>query len=503
MDLLGHGSRKPRWLQPIDAVALPCRKRTGRALILAVSTSLVWTGVAFAQDRVVTEVTERDAHREFGYTPMKDGVRLAYVVWRPKKEGRYPVLLRYTAYAEDALTFAQVKAYLDAGYAVVGANIRGSGCSEGENFVPFLANEGPDGAQIVEWAGVQPWSTGNVGMVGISYASDVQWLVGAEQPPHLKALSIAGSSASDYRDWLMVGGQFQQFMVGDWGLIGQESGARAGAERRIKEWGDKECAQILAGRKPHDFYYQVQQHPLQDEWWEGAGRGKERVAARITVPTMLMAGLQDDATNPAAAARGFAHLLPKVTHKKLVYTNGGHGAPATAPVAQETIRWMDRWLKGVNNGVDKEPPVKIFWETRIPNADFGDRYPVSSEQLARAVPGWTTTYANWPVPNLQRTTFYLTGDAKLSRTQPGASPDQGVRNYLYPTGTERVGSNKQFALAPESIGSLSYRTDPMTADMALLGNPEKKSRSILALRRPIRISWRHSRTSTLRATLYI
>lgn len=461
--------------QAVGVVAVSPRKQ-GRAwlfssLLLAIAGLAAGSTVAIAQG-AASVPAESKAHRDYGYIAMKDGVKLAYVVWRPTKEGRYPVLLRYTAYYESALTLAQVKEYVDAGYAVVGANIRGSGCSEGENFVPFLANEGPDGAQIVEWAGVQSWSTGNVGMIGQSYASDVQWLVGAEQPSHLKALSIAGSSASDYRDWLMLGGQFHQSMVGDWALLTQERMARVGAERRIKEWGDKKCVAILAKQKPHDFFYEAQQHPLQDEWWEAPGRGKERVATRITVPTMLTAGLQDDATNPAAAARGFAHLLPKVTHKRLVYTNGGHDASYTGPIVQETIRWMDRWVKGINNGVDKELPVKLFWESRIPGADFSDDYYVPVAQLARAVPGWTTTYANWPVPNLERTTFYLTNDAQLSLAQPTPSPDQGARSYLYPTGTELPGSNKSFALAPEPIGSLSYRTDPMTADMALLGNPE-------------------------------
>ncbi|RUV06016.1 MULTISPECIES: CocE/NonD family hydrolase [unclassified Mesorhizobium] len=420
----------------------------------------------------VNGLTEQDVHREHGYVQMSDGARLAYVVWRPRREGRYPVLFQYAAYEDGALTFAMAKEYLEAGYALIGANIRGSGCSEGENFIPFSSNEGPDGAQIVEWAGEQPWSTGNVGMIGNSYSAGVQWLVGAERPPHLKALSIAGSSLSMYRDWLMVGGMFHQYAIGQWGLVDQECSARIGAERRIKEWGDKECELTLARYKPNGLYDQARQHPLQDDWWERTGVSRERAAPLITVPTMLIAGLQDEYSNPASAGRAFAHLLPKVAHKKLIYINGGHSAVEQAPVVNERIRWMDHWVKGVDNGVDKEAPVTVFWETRLPCAEFSRDYNISREQFSRAVPGWTTTYADWPVPNLQRTTFYLTGDAKLSPTQPVARPDQGVRNYLYPTGTELVGSNTQFGLTPVSSGTLHYRTDPMTEDTALLGNPE-------------------------------
>lgn len=467
-------SKEFRSFQPENVVAFHRQKQRGIELlfasILAVSTWTVGVEDAFAQERTGSGLNEENAHRELGYVLMKDGVRLAYVVWRPRTEGRFPVLLQYTAYAESALTFSQVKPYLDAGYAVVGANIRGSGCSEGDGFVPFLPNEGPDGAQIVQWAGRQTWSTGNVGMVGNSYSGDTQWLVAAERPSHLRALAIAGSSASDYRDWLMVGGMFH-VGIGSWGLVSQERSAQAGAERRIK-WGDKECERVTATRKTHDWYYQVRQHPLQDDWWEQTGLSKEHVAPLITVPTMLTAGLQDDATNPAAASRGFAHLLPNVKHKRIVYTNGGHSSAAFPTMVQERIRWMDRWVKGVRNGIDKEPPVKILWETRIPNADFSRGYGVSSEEIRQATPGWTTTYESWPPPNLRPTTFYLARDAKLNRAPPETSLDEGVRSYFYPAGTELVGSNQQFALAPESMGTLSYRTDPMAADMALLGNPE-------------------------------
>lgn len=418
------------------------------------------------------ELAEQDVHREHGYIKMNDGAQLAYVVWRPSKEGRFPVLLQYSVYADGGLPFSEAEPYLAAGYAVIGANARGSGCSEGENFVPFQPNEGPDGAQIVEWAGVQLWSTGKVGMIGNSNAGNMQLLVAAERPPHLKALCIAGCSVSNYRDCGVVGGMFQAHYFGGWALFGQEDLARIGAERRIKEWGDQEGEQRVARYKPHGLYSTLLQHPLQDDWWEGASRSKEHVAPLISVPTMLVAGLQDEAASPASAGRLFAHLLPNVRHKKLIYTNGGHEADELAPIFNERIRWLDHWLKELDNGVDKEPPVTVLWETQVPGADFSRDYRISREELSRAAPAWTTTYADWPVPNLQRTTFYLTNDAMLSRTPPPAQSDHGVRNYLYPTGTELVGSNAQFALTPEATGSLNYRTDPMTTDMVLLGNPE-------------------------------
>jgi len=71
--------------------------------------------------------TENGAYREYSYLPMKDGTRIAYVVWRPEQAGRYPCVLNYSAYDQSGAPFDRVKRYLDAGYAYIGANVRGTG----------------------------------------------------------------------------------------------------------------------------------------------------------------------------------------------------------------------------------------------------------------------------------------------------------------------------------------------------------------------------------------
>ncbi|WP_456761235.1 CocE/NonD family hydrolase [Bradyrhizobium sp. USDA 4011] len=192
-------------------------------------------------------------------------------------------------------------------------------------------------------------------------------------------------------------------------------------------------------------------------------------SASEAAPTLLISGLQDDQTeNASSNGFAFAHLLPNVKNKRLIVTNGGHPAAKLAPVAAETIRWFDHWLKGIDNGVDKEA-VTVFWETQIPGVDFSKHYQISPEESSRAVPAWTSTYADWPIPNLKHIAFYLTGDAKLSTSI--SQSERKERKYLYPAGTELVGSNLQFALVPTPRGSLQYRTDPMADDMTLLGNP--------------------------------
>ena len=387
---------------------------------------------------------------------MKDGVRLAYVVWRPKQDGRYPTLVSYSPYTTGGVGFDTVRPYLEHGYAYVGANIRGTSCSEGE-YGLWHANEGPDGAQIVEWAGTQPWSTGNVGMVGLSYPGHTQIMTAALRPPHLKAIAASGLTASSYRDIWMPGGIFNVGMTGWWAFDAQPRLARTAAEARVT-WGDDRCEEIRLKQKANPAYYEVLQHPTLDGWWKV--RDLETIVERVNVPTLIMHGWQDQETVSSGPPLLFKML--KVANKKMILQPGGHSAGERDIDRAQAIRWMDRWLKGEDNGIDKEQPVTVFWEVKDELVG----------ETRRSTPAWTTTHSGWPVPEVQRSTFYMTSDGKLSRERPGATPDNGVRTYLYPTGTELVGNNEQFAVKTRPVGMLVYQTEPMTEDTTILGLPE-------------------------------
>ena len=411
---------------------------------------------AAAAPAAAQELTEQDVYREIGYVPMKDGVRLAYVVWRPKQDGRYPTLVSYSPYTTAGVPFDTVRPYLEHGYAYVGANIRGTSCSEGE-YGLWHANEGPDGAQLIEWAGTQPWSTGNVGMVGLSYPGHTQIMTAALRPPHLKAIAPSGLTASSYRDIWMPGGIFNVGMTGWWAFDAQPGAARRAAENR-NQWGDDRCEGILLEQKANPAFYEVQQHPTLDDWWKA--RDLETIIGQVNVPTLIMHGWQDQETVSSGPVLLFQML--QVANKKMILQSGGHGAGERDIDRAQAIRWMDRWLKGEDNGIDREPPVTVFWEVRDDEVDGTQRY----------TPAWTTTHAAWPVPEGQRSTFYMTAEGTLTRERPGRSQDNGVRGYLYPTGTETVGTNEQFAVTTRPIGRLVYQSEPMTEDLTILGLPQ-------------------------------
>jgi putative CocE/NonD family hydrolase len=373
-------------------------------------------------------------------------------------------VFHYSPYGTDAAPFEIARRFLEAGYVYLGANMRGTGCSEGvdmEGGGSRAATVGRDGAEVVEWAAAQRWSDGNVGMIGTSYAGELQLAVAANHPPHLKAIVPSGISASDYRESYMPGGMFHMGGMGWWTVALQPKLADSAERTRIAA-GDTECAAIRAKQPPQRAYWDVKEHPLQDAWWKE--RSGEAVAGAITVPTLVLMGWQDE-WNLNAGTRLFELL--RALHKKIILQNGGHGVGASGPPGYamdqaEMMRWLDRWLKGLKNGVENEPAVTVLWEVK-------DTLPTDG---SRATVGWTTTYAGWPVPGIQHQTLYLTPDGLLSRQPPALRPDQGERGYLYPAGTELVGSNEQFSLAPFDMGTLNYRSEPMATDVAMLGMPK-------------------------------
>lgn len=416
------------------------------------------------------DLADSDLARDIGYVPMKDGTRIAYISYHPKT-GHYPTVFLYDPYTASASPFSLAKPYLEAGYGFVGANFPATGCSEGviESWVDgFDHKVGLYGAEVVEWIAKQSWSNGNVGMIGNSSSGTLQFWVAAEQPPHLKAI-VASGVEDGYEDCFCLGGMLQLQTAAGWSLGAEFVSQASGAEDRIRA-GDTECAVIRGSNRQvikRSFFDEVRKHPLKDEWWDSAYLARHEVAGKVTVPTMLIAAWQDTYGGAAReSARVFTQLLPNVEHKKLVLMNGDHliGQPGTEAYRQvddERMKFLDRWVKGVPTGVEQDPSVTVYWEVSEPDGD-----PKNS------VAGWVTRHKTWPETSVERATYYLTADARISPLKPSAEPNEGSRAYLYPTGTELHGNNLQFAIQPYKDGVLNYRTAAATSDMVLLGNPE-------------------------------
>ncbi|MGB9465885.1 MAG: CocE/NonD family hydrolase [Candidatus Acidiferrum sp.] len=355
--------------------------------------------------------------------PMRDGVVLRADVILPIATGRFPTLVYRTPYGKqfalkEGGTFEKAVAR---GYAVVIQDVRGRYASDGD-FLPYQ-NEGHDGFDTIEWAARQPWSDGNVGTFGLSYPGAVQWLAAVENPPHLKAM-VPAMTFSTPRNFFYSGGVFDGSWL-DWiwfniapdarrrkNLPGPQTRKEAAASwkqdhERIQNFLPLRDLPDLKQVAP--FYYDWLSHLPADSWWDWAElRNKyDRVHAAV----LNFSGWYDEAYGPDGATTNFNGLLaarrnekdPR-THTMIgPWTHGGQdesksgerdfGPAAPIDYDELILRWMDHYLRGLDNGVDREKPVRLFV--------MGDN-------------AWRDE-DSWPLTRAKETSYFLNADAPASR----------------------------------------------------------------------------------------
>ena len=321
---------------------------------------------------------------------MRDGVVLRADVLLPAAGGKFPVLIYRTPYGKERApkewtTFGKAVAR---GYAVVIQDVRGRYASDGE-FDPYK-NEGRDGYDTIEWAATQPWSNGNVGTFGLSYPGAVQWLAAIESPPHLKAM-VPAMTFSTPRNFFYSGGVFDGSWI-DWiwfniapdiraikNVPGPKTNREAAAAWKTEH---TRLQNFLPLRDLPDFkdvapfYYEWLAHPPADPWWDWAElRGKYD---RVHCAVLNISGWYDEAYGPDGATTNFNGLLaarkgekdPRTqtiigawTHGELEQTKAGDidfGPAAKVDYDEIILRWMDHCVKGTDNGVERQKPVRIF-----------------------------------------------------------------------------------------------------------------------------------------------
>lgn len=386
------------------------------------------------------------AVRELGYLALRDGTRLSYVAYYPRDAKARPVLLTFTPYGGGSLDERDARPYLDRGYAFVGVDIRGTNCSTGR-FSLFDPVLGDDGKQVVETIGARRWSNRSVGMIGMSYPGHTQIFTAARHPKYLKAIAPGAVTADVWREAFAAQGLFNTAMTGGWafGISHREL-----AERRVA-WGDTECDLDRAAGQFAPAFDEVKDHLLVDDW--RTPRRLDSHIADVAIPTMIVGAWQDHVTQ----STGAIHLYRKLrAPRRLLMQTGGHFVYNDRDIVrEEVLRWMDHWLMGKANGVEKEP-VKIFWEVH--------------DRGGKATPNWTSVHSGWPDPAVRPAAYFLTGDGALAPQASAGAPAR--RSYVSPSATEFTGDNIQFALAPQPSGSLFYRTAPMERDTAILGLPQ-------------------------------
>ena len=437
---------------------------------------------------------------------MRDGATLYADVFRPDAAGRFPALITRTPYdktspANRTGTLDVVRAAMN-GYAAVVQDVRGRYASDGD-FYTFV-NEINDGYDSIEWLASQPWCTGKVGTFGISYVGATQWLAAKSKPPSLAAIA-PGFTAHDYHEgWTWQGGAFElgfnlSWAIGalssaNWGKISAQLGLGADDLSKLIAAKDSLCggfSHLPLSDMPHlkdglaPYYYDWIAHPEYDDYWKNVCIQESH--SDIAIPAFNVGGWYDiflggtisnytgmRANGASHAARSGQRLLigPWIHSGAPLnvsgeYNFGTRSAAAAIDLAGAFLRYYDHHLKGEDNGVADEKPVRIF---------------------VMGVNEWRYEDA-WPLERAQPTPYYLhsggrantlNGDGALT---PEAPADEPTDSYLYnpanpvPTSGGGLCCDPAF-MAPGAYDQrpietrpdvLVYSTPPMERDTEVTG----------------------------------
>jgi uncharacterized protein len=352
---------------------------------------LISTASALAQNPTLDELGKFTIERNVAM-PTRDGVVLRADIIRPRSSGSYPTLVYRTPYGKhNAIReFSIFRKALDRGYALVLQDVRGRYASEGD-FYAYL-HEGKDGYDTIEWAAHQPWSNGNIGTFGLSYPGAVQWLAAIENPPHLKAMAPF-MTFSTPRNFFYSGGVFDgSWLEWIWDNIAPDIRVKKNLpgprtyEEALATWStDHQRMQTFLPmedlpdlKQIAPFYYDWLKHPAWDSWWNWAELRDKYTCVHAAV--LNLSGWYDETYGPDGATTNFNGLLttrrgqadpatrtiigPWVHGVESTETPkaGDRQFPAHAVIDYDetVLSWMDHYLRGVDNGVDREKPVRLF-----------------------------------------------------------------------------------------------------------------------------------------------
>jgi predicted acyl esterase len=387
----------------------------GRRVKLLLLTAVATAGLATSAraDTTMADVT----------IPASDGVNLVGDVILPADgKGRYPVVIDMEPYGRSSST-----AYVDHGYARINTDVRGSGKSGGALCLLCL-REQKDVYDVVEWAARQPWSNGHVALYGYSYSAITSLLGAALRPPHLDAVVVGHPPTDPYRDVVWHNGLYDQAFIGGW-FAGQTATQAVGLGPQPQ----------YLDRAQQQFAVETAEIP-----YDGPVYRERSVLAKmghIKAPVYAWSGFHD------MYSRGDLRLIDGLAskHKLLVIDASTHhgtgqagevGAPyddgsgpglSSAPPKGEDQAWLDRFVKGVHNGIAKRPRVRFM--------DLGDR-------TWHAARRWTSVGKR---PQSLYLSAARSGTASLS-------PNDGTLAATVPTG--RASYQDSYVYTPTSGASI-------------------------------------------------
>jgi hypothetical protein len=352
--------------------------------------------------RAVLSKLQPPVKKETVMVPMRDGVRLATDIYFPEGDGPFPVILLRSPY-DRKLGEGIAQDAARRGYVMVIQNTRGRFGSEGEN-LPFETDGWGrlrDGEDTVEWIARQPWCNGKIGTWGGSALGITQYLLAGTGTKRVTAQNITVGAPSLYHGVVYWGGVFRKAMIEDWLRISAFS---------------PDALKIWTSHPTYDSYWRERDMTTRFRYTNAPAihiGGWYDIFAQATIDAFV--GMQ---TRGGPGARGKQKLLMGPWTHGVFQEKAGEltfpNAKNPPTTAHDIWRWFDHYLKGVDNGVDREPAVTYY---------------VMGDVTDRNAPGneWRTA-DRWPPVNATPTPFYLHPDRSLSTRKP---EEGGTLSYTY------------------------------------------------------------------------
>ena len=404
-----------------------------------------------------------DVVLEEAWIPMKDGVRLAADLWKPKGKGDggpFPVLLEYLPYRKTdsrAGSYDFYAYFARRGYVIARVDIRGTGNSEG-TLIPYEYSEieQRDGEEVIAWLARQKWSTGKIGMFGISWGGFNSIHMAMRRPPALKAILAVDATDDLYQDdvHFMDGGMH----VDSWEMGMDVSNSLPGApDYRI----DDAYFRDRFDQPPWMLTYKKQQRD--GPFWDRTAL-KTRYDA-IRIPTFLVGGWYDGYRD--SVPRMLEHMKAPVKAIVGAWHHTYPDEPYPKPGfdwRREVLRWFDQWLKGKNTGIMDEPRLAVYVREWHPPGPY-----------LELAPGFWRYEDGWPLARVRERVLFAQPEGGLAENAPAASSAE--LRYVPTSGVEAGGPVMWWGdVAPDQrptdAFSLVYQTPPLEEDVEILGFPK-------------------------------